>query len=463
MTDIRTSDRVLELPLDAESTDSIAVITSPNVVVLPDGSATPTIDLRSSETPGETLFDRFEALGFADVVVVPRDTDVSPAQVDLRTTFARDIVLGSPIVVSSTVCNAATAIAVARSGGIAVLPGNMGIAQQVGAVQRVKHAHRGWIEAPIALSHAHTVGEAGLLWVEHDISGAPVVDALGRVIGMLTKRDIRFCTAADANRSVRDFMTHLPHLVTAPVGTTLAEARRLMMTNRVEKLPMLNEHDQLVGLLTVRDLLAAESFASAATDGPGHLRCAAFVGAGPELPERVEALVGVGVDAVVVAHANQAFAGIADAVCRIRSTFPNLAIVAGNVNTSEGVRALHGVGADAVITGGSVASGVGVPLLSRLHDTGQAAHELGIPLLATGIDTPGDVVKSMAVGASAVVIDPSVLGAHGNASATYAERILNQVASGLRTGMAAAGASSIGELHATAKLMRVTHAANDRP
>jgi IMP dehydrogenase len=448
MTDIRTSDRVLELPLDADTTDSIAVITSP-----------PTIDLRSTESQAETLFDRFEALGFADVVVVPRDTDVSPAQVDLRTTFARDIVLGWPIVVSSTVCNAATAIAVARAGGIGVLPGNMGIAQQAGAVQRVKHAHRGWIDAPVALSHAHTVAEAGLVWLEHDISGAPVVDALGRVIGMLTKRDVRFCTAADADRSVRDFMTHLPHLVTAPVGTTLAEARRLMMTNRVEKLPMLNEHDQLVGLLTVRDLLAAESFASAATDGPGHLRCAAFVGTGPDLKERVEALVAVDVDAVVVAHADRSFGGIADAVCRIRATWPNLAIVAGNVNTSEGVRALHGVGADAVITGGSVALGVGVPLLSRLHDTSEAARELGIPLLATGVDTPGDVIKSMAVGASAVVIDPSVLGADSNASATFAERMVKQVASGLRTGMAAAGASSIGELHTTAKLVRITRSA----
>jgi IMP dehydrogenase len=464
MTETRTSDRVLELS-DEDTTDSIAVITTPDAPTLlglagsptPTITTPPTIDLRSQASQAETLFDRFEALGFGDVVVVPRDTDVSPVHVDLRTTFARDIVLGCPIVVSSTVCNAATAIAVARSGGIAVLPGNMGIAQQVGAVQRVKHAHRGWIDAPVSLSHSHTVAEAGLVWLEHDISGAPVVDALNRVIGILTKRDVRFCTAVDANRSVRDFMTHLPHLVTAPVGTTLAEARRLMMTNRVEKLPMLNEHDQLVGLLTVRDLLAAEAFAHAAVDSPGQLRCAAMVGAaGTDLQERVAALAEVGVDAIVVAHADRSFAGIANAIAQIRMTWPNLAIVAGNVNTSEGVRALHGAGADAVVTGGPVAAGVGVPLLSRLHDTGEAARDLGLPLLATGVNTPGDVVKAMAVGASAVVIDPSVLGAGSNATANYAERMVNQVASGLRTGMAGAGASSISELHTTATMMRVT-------
>ena len=173
MTDSRTSDRVLELTspdvdLTASNTESITVVT-----VLTDASASPTIDLRSNENQPETLFDRFEALGFADVVVVPRDTNVTPTRVDLRTTLARDIVIQAPIVVSSTVCNASTAIAVARSGGIAVLPGNLGISQQVRAVQRVKHAHRGWIDEPIALSHAHTVADAGLIWLEHGISGAP--------------------------------------------------------------------------------------------------------------------------------------------------------------------------------------------------------------------------------------------------------------------------------------------------
>ncbi len=330
----------------------------------------------------------------------------------------------------------------------------------MGAVTRVKQAHRGWIDAPISLSHANTVAEAGLVWLEHGISGAPVVDALNRVIGILTKRDVRFCTEADANRSVRDFMTHLPHLVTAPVGTTLSEARRLMMTNRVEKLPMLNEHDQLIGLLTVRDLLAAEAFSNAAVGGHGQLRCAAYVGAGVGLHERVEALVEAGVDAVVIANFNHSFAGISEAVVRVRAAWPNLVIVAGNVNTSEGVRSLHGVGADAVITGGSSAPGVGLPLLSRLHDTSGAAHELGIPLIAAGVDTPGDVVKSMAVGASVVMIDPSVLRTDANASASYAERMVNQVTSGLRTGISAAGASSIGELHATATMMRVTRPAD---
>jgi IMP dehydrogenase len=454
MTDTRTSDRVLELTSSdvTDSTDSITVLT-----VLPEAATeeSPTIDLRSSPNAVETVFDRFEALGFSDVVVVPRDTNVKPNDVDLHTALSAGISLDTPIVVSSTVCNAATAIVIARLGGIAVLPGNIGLAQQVAAVQRVKQAHRGWIETPISLSHADTIADAGSIWLKHGISGAPVVDALGRVIGMLTKRDIRFCTAADSKRSVREFMTQLPHLVTAPVGTTLAEARQLMLTNRVEKLPMLNEHDQLVGLLTVRDLLAAEAHKSAATDGLGRLRCAAFVGAGPDLHQRVEALIEAGADAVVIANSDGSFAGIANAVESVRTAWPQVTIVAGKVNTSEGVRTLHGVGVDAVITGGSSVAGVGIPILSRLNDTARAAHELGTALIALGVESPGDVAKAMAVGASAVMIDPSVLGADANASATYADRMASQIASGLRTGMAAAGASNIADLHATARFMKV--------
>jgi IMP dehydrogenase len=469
MTDTRTDDRVLELTDDGP--ESIAVMTSGahpahdmsgGLLVLPnEGSTAPTIDLRTNagQPDSDTLFDRFEALSFADVVIVPRDSEVVPDHVSLNTTFARTITLRKPIVVSSPVCNAAMAITVARSGGIAVLPGNMGVATQVAAISRVKQAHRGWITHPVVLPHNATLAEAGLVWATHGISGAPVVDALGRLIGMLTKRDIRFCTAGDMERSVREFMTQGHALVTAPDGTTIKDARFLMSTNRIEKLPMIDAHGRLVGLLTVRDILNAEAFADASVDAAGALSVAASVGASADVSVRVDAVVGAGADAVVINHASGTFAGIAAAVAEVRATWPNLAIVAGNVSTSEGVRALHHAGADALIVGDANDNGVGTPLLTRLNDTKAAAAELGVPLIAAGASqSPGNLLKALAIGASSVLLDPTTLHGPTSMPAPAIDAVLAQIGCGLQSGVAAAGADSIPALHANATMMRVTSA-----
>jgi IMP dehydrogenase len=468
MTDTRTDNRVLELTDDGP--ESIAIMTSgaqttssPTTLVLPDaGSTAPTIDLRAplgqaDQTDRDTLFDRFEALSFADVVVVPRDSEVVPGNVNLQSLLARGVTLRSPVVVSSPVCNAAMAIAVARSGAIAIIPGNMGVTTQVATITRVKQVHRGWISGPVTLSHDATIADAQSSWLTHGISGAPVVDALGRLIGMLTKRDLRFCTSSDSGRSVREFMTQSHALVTAPEGTSIKEARLLMSTNRVEKLPMTDAHGRLVGLLTVRDLLTAEAFADATLDHAGALRVAASVGAGPDLVSRVDAVVAAGVDAVVINHPDGSFSGIAWSVTEVRKAWPNLPIIAGNVSTSEGVRALHDAGADALIVGDSKQNGVGTPLLTRLNDTKIAAVELGVPLIAAGAtQSPGNLLKALAVGASTVLLDPTTLSGPTATAAPTVEAALHQIGRGLQSGIAAAGADSIPSLHANASLMRVT-------
>lgn len=456
MTDTRTEQGVLELT-GLRDDEDIVVVTSP-VATVPN----PTIDLRSSEaadaasTAVETLFEHYEAVSFADVVVVPRDSDLEPRDVSLRSSFTSTLRLEAPFVVSSPSCSAATAIAVARAGGIAVLPGNSGIAAQAAAVHRVKTAHRGWIHDPISLSHRATIGDALEIWTRNEISGSPVVDDLGRLIGMLTKRDVRFCTTSDSNRSVRERMTKEPALVTAPIGTTLREARELMEGNRYEKLPMVDANGQLVALLTVRDLLVAEAHALASTDPHGRLHCAAAVGVGADVLERVGALVESGVDAVVVGRPDGSFAGLSDAVSRIRNEWPSLAIVAGRAATAEGVRALHEAGANAVNVGATGRNGVDAPLLSLLHEVTPTADELGVSVIARGASGgPGDMVKAFVAGSAAVEFDPAALGLAASAPTPSVESILRQMASALRSGMAAAGAADLDALRG-AQLRRVS-------
>jgi IMP dehydrogenase len=258
-------------------------------------------------------------------------------------------------------------------------------------------------------------------------------------------------------------MTKEPALVTAPLGTTLSQARELMRWNRYEKLPMVDSNGTLVALLTVRDLLSAEAYANAATDGTGRLKCVASVGTGADVVDRVGALVDAGVDAVVVERPDGSYSGVSGAVARVREAFGTLPIVAGRANTGEGIRALHDAGANTVNVGGAGGirggrGGVEAPLLSTLFEASETARELGVPLIARGATAgPGDALKALAIGAAAVEFDPESLALPASAATPPIESLLHQMTSALRSGMAAAGAADLATLRTTLEMKRAFH------
>lgn len=367
----------------------------------------------------DALFDRFEALTFDDVVVIPGYSDVLPDQADTRSFFARDIELAVPIVSAAMdrVTESAMAIAMARAGGIGVIHRNLSIADQAANVERVKRSQSGMISDPITLGPDAILDDAEAIMAKYHISGVPIVDDERHLIGILTNRDTRFCTNGDGARSVRDFMTS-SGLITAPVGTSLEEAKELLRRYRIEKLPLVDAEGQLRGLITVKDILKVKAHPNASLDAKGQLRCAAAVGVG-DLEARVDALVRGGVDAIAIDTAHGHSAGVVEAVRRIRSGWPDIAIVAGNVVTPEGVEALVDAGADAVKVGvgaGSicttrVVAGSGLPQLSAIWDASRAALRRGIPIVGDGgITYSGDLVKAIAAGASTVMLGSLLAG-----------------------------------------------------
>lgn len=368
----------------------------------------------------DDLFDRFQALTFDDVVIIPGYSDVLPDTVDTAATFAADITLNVPIVSAAMdkVTEGRMAIALAREGGIGVIHRNMTIADQAAEVQKVKRSQSGMISDPITLPPSATLADAEALMHQFKISGVPITDPQGRLVGILTNRDTRFCEPSDYRRSVTDFMTS-DGLVTARVGTTLDEARSILQRHRIEKLPLIDADKKLVGLITVKDILKNQEFPNATSDSSGRLRCAAAVGVGNDLEERVEALVAQGVDAVALDTAHGHSAGVIKAIERIKSNWPNLPVVAGNVVTEDGVEALHMAGADAVKVGvgaGSicttrVVSGAGMPQLSAIYFTTQWARRHGVPVIADGgITYSGDIVKAIAAGADCVMLGSILAG-----------------------------------------------------
>ena len=468
------------------------------------------------------LFDRFEALTFDDVVVVPGYTEVLPDGTDVSSPFARDITLSIPIVSAAMdkVTEARLAIALAREGGIGVIHRNLPIDAQAGEVQLVKRSQSGMITDPITLSPAATLGEAEAIMSRFHISGVPITDDDGRLVGILTNRDVRFTGPADLHRSVTEFMTS-ERLVTASEGTTLQGAKALLQQYRIEKLPLVDAAGRLRGLITVKDIEKEESHPNAARDSSGRLRVAAAVGVGDDLEKRVDALVHEGVDAVCVDTAHGHSAGVVNAVQRIRAAWPDLAITAGNVVTAEGVEALVRAGADAVKVGvgaGSICttrviSGAGMPQLSAIYEAASAAGRLGVPIIGDGgITYSGDIVKAIAAGATTVMLGSLLagtdeapgelelfegrryksyrgmgslgalqgLGADRYASAQsgsvgtrklvpegiegrvpYAGRlseVVYQLVGGLRSGMGYAGAAALDDLRTKARFMRVTTA-----
>lgn len=353
-----------------------------------------------------------EGLTFDDVLLVPRRSAVHPKDADVTTRFSRGLALNIPLVSAAmdTVTGARMAIAMARQGGLGVLHKNLPIDEQASRVDRVKRSESGLIQSPVTLGPDRPIREARRLMERYGISGVPVVDPDQRLLGIITNRDLLF--ESDPERLVRDVMT-ANALVTAPVGTTLEEAERIMGAHKIEKLPIVGDDSRLRGLITVRDILKRRQFPNASKDDQGRLRAAAAVGTSRETLDRADALVDAGVDALVVDTAHGHSEGVLATLATLRERFPDVQIVAGNVATAEGARDLVERGADGVKVGigpGSICTtrviaGIGVPQITAIMDCAEVCREAGVPLVADGgVRYTGDVVKALAAGADTVMI-----------------------------------------------------------
>jgi len=355
-------------------------------------------------------------LTFDDVLLVPRYATVHPRNVDVRTRFTRSIPLNVPLISAAmdTVTEANMAVAMARVGGIGVIHKNMPIDRQAAEVDRVKRSESGMILNPITLGPDRSIREAAHLMARFRISGVPIVDKDGRLVGIITNRDLQFERSLD--RPIRDAMTK-DKLVTAPVGTTLEEAEHILGEHRIEKLPVVDESGNLKGLITVKDIIKRRQFPDANKDEHGRLRVAAAVGIGEDTRERAEALIGAGADAIVVDSAHGHSEGVLDAVSMLRDMFPDAQLVGGNVATEGGAKALVERGIDAVKVGigpGSicttrVVTGVGVPQITGILDALKGSGD--IPVIADGgVKYSGDAVKALAAGASSVMLGSMLAG-----------------------------------------------------
>jgi IMP dehydrogenase len=354
------------------------------------------------------------ALTFDDVLLVPQHTTIVPTQVDVSTRLTRNIRLNVPLLSAAmdTVTESGLAIAMAQLGGLGVIHKNLSIEEQASEVDRVKRSESGMIVNPITLSPTNRIFEALDLMKTYRISGVPITEdgsKEGRLVGILTNRDLRFET--NVNRTIDEVMTKEP-LFTVPIGTTLDEAREFLHRHKVEKLLVVDKDFRLKGLITVKDIQKAIKYPSACKDALGRLRCGAAIGVAKDSIERAQALVAAGVDVVVIDTAHGHNQIVIDMVARIRREFPNVDLVAGNVATAEATTALINAGADAVKVGigaGSicttrVVAGIGVPMISAIMDCAQAAAGRNVPLIADGgIRYSGDIVKALAVGASSTM------------------------------------------------------------
>ncbi len=351
------------------------------------------------------------ALTFDDVLLVPARSGVLPSEVDTTTRLTPSITLRIPVIAAAmdTVCESALAIALAREGGLGVVHKNLSPAEQAAEVDKVKRSESGMIVDPITLGPDATVHDALHMMERYKISGVPITEA-GRLVGILTNRDLRF--VEDTNRRVSEVMTK-DRLITVPVGTTLNEARQILQENRIEKLLVVDDDFQLKGLITFKDIQKQIQYPAACKDEFGRLRVAAAVGVGGELAERAEALVRAGVDLLVVDSAHGHSNNVMAATRELRSTYPALELVVGNVATAEGARDLIEAGAQVVKVGigpGStcttrVVSGVGVPQISAILDVVPVAEAAGATVIADGgVKYSGDLTKAIAAGAHVVMV-----------------------------------------------------------
>ena len=456
-----------------------------------------------------------EGLTFDDVLLIPAKSDVLPKEVDVSTILARDIKLNTPIMTAAmdTVTTSPMAIAIAREGGIGIIHKNMTIEEQADEVDKVKRSENGVIVDPFYLSPEHFVFDADELMGKYKISGVPICDEKGKLVGILTNRDLRFLK--DYNMKISEVMTK-ENLVTAPVGTTLDEAQEILRKHKIEKLPIVDSQGHLKGLITIKDIEKAVRYPNSARDKNGRLLCGAAIGVTANVLERAKALVEAKVDVLVLDSAHGHSQGIMDCVRKVKEAFPNVALIAGNVATAEATEDLIKAGADAIKVGigpGSicttrVVAGIGVPQITAIYDSCCMAAKYGIPVIADGgIKYSGDVVKALAAGANVVMLGSLLAGceeapgeveiyqgrsfkvyrgmgslgamANGSKDRYFQEdnkklvpegvegRVpfkgpvsdsVYQLLGGLRAGMGYCGCHTIGDLHAKAQFVRITGA-----
>ncbi|MDL1894122.1 IMP dehydrogenase, partial [Sphingobacteriales bacterium CHB3] len=354
----------------------------------------------------------FEALTYDDVLLVPAKSNVLPREVDIRTKLTRNITLNVPLVSAAmdTVTESGMAIAMAREGGIGILHKNMSIARQAEEVLLVKRSESGMILEPVTVRANLKVRDVLKLMKKYSISGIPVVDGGGKLIGIITNRDLRF--EPDEDALVVDIMTK-DNLVTAPQGTSLEQAERILQKHKVEKLPVVDKSGVLKGLITFKDILKKRKHPYACKDKHGRLRVGAAVGVTADILQRVAELVKSDVDVIVIDTAHGHSRGVMDAVSKVRKKFPKLDLIAGNVGTAEATRDMIRAGVDAVKVGigpGSicttrVVAGVGIPQVSAIMACAKVGARAGVPVIADGgIKQTGDIAKAIAAGADTVMI-----------------------------------------------------------
>lgn len=467
----------------------------------------------------EELFNKFEALTFDDVLIVPGYTEVLPDQTDVSGQLTPGIRLNIPLVSAAmdTVTEARLAIALAREGGIGIIHRNLSPQAQAAEVEKVKRSQSGMIVEPIMLPPTATLRDAEEIMSTYHISGVPIVEEHGRLVGILTNRDVRFIEEKDYDLTVKQFMTPQP-LVTAKVGISLEEAKQLLQKHKIEKLPLVDDDGVVKGLITVKDIQKARDFPNASKDSRGRLLVGAAVGVGVDLEERAQLLVKEEVDVLVVDTAHGHSAGVIRAIKRLHHNWPDLPVIAGNVVTEEGVEALAGAGANGIKIGvgaGSICttrviSGAGMPQVSAIFECANAARKFGIPTIADGgIKYSGDIVKALAAGADGVMLGSLLAGLdespgdvvlfegrrfkeyrgmgslgamQGYGRDRYATSMdgsgklvpegiegrvpykgnvhdyVFQLIGGLRSGMGYAGAANLEELRTKVKLVRITNA-----
>ena len=459
-----------------------------------------------------------EGLTFDDVLLIPAYSDILPNEVETATNFSKNIKLNIPLCSSAmdTVTEASLAIALAQQGGIGVIHKNFSIEQQAEEVDKVKRSESGMIVDPVTIHDSAIVSEALNIMERFKISGVPVVDENGLLVGIITNRDLRFETRIDI--PVSEVMTKQP-LVTVPVGTTLSEAKVKLQKHRIEKLLVVDDDGHLKGLITVKDIQKAIRYPMAAKDDLGRLRCAAAIGATGDFLERAEELIKSRVDAIVVDTAHGHSSRVIEAVKKVKERFPETEVIAGNVATSEATKALIDAGVDAVKVGigpGSicttrVVTGAGVPQITAIIECVNAAKDSGVPIIADGgVKFSGDIAKAIVAGADSVMIGSLFAGTaeapgevilfQGRSFKTYRgmgsigamkkgssdryaqegtiseskyvpegiegrvaykgtlEEIVTQLVGGLRSGMGYTGCKNISELQQNARFVRITSA-----
>lgn len=361
---------------------------------------------------------QMDGLTFDDVLLIPAFSDVLPRNVRLTTRFSRNITLNIPLVSAAmdTVTESALAIAIAREGGIGVIHKNMTIAEQARQVHTVKRAENGMIYDPVTIAADKTVGDALAMMEEYHIGGIPVVDDSRKLVGIVTNRDLRF--EKDPARPISQVMTS-ENLITTDTSTDLDQAAEILQRHKIEKLPVVDAEGRLIGLVTYKDITKAKDKPNACKDHLGRLRVAAGIGVTPDFMDRVDALVAAGVDAIVIDTAHGHSAGVVGVLKAVKEKYPQIDVVVGNIATGEAARFLVENGADGVKVGigpGSICTtriiaGVGVPQLSAIYDVAKALRDTDVPLIADGgIRYSGDIVKALAAGGHCVMLGGMLAG-----------------------------------------------------